>query len=139
MARIAANRERSSAFFTSVVATGQCFTWGDEEGVTPWEDRFGDTLVPVWPDEVWAAAENQADADPGERPLRLGLDDLAPRLERWGALDVLLAVHPVGGSIAGTYTVPEFAEQVLNAVRRDEDSSQHRWLNDFAALRRVLP
>lgn len=139
VARIAANRERSSAFFKSVVATGECFTWGDDEGVAPWEDRFGDALVPVWPDEVSSTGENEADADQGERPLRLGLDDLAPRLQRWGALDVSIAVHPVGGNIAGTFTVPEFVEQMLKAVPQGEDARQQLWMDDFRALRRFLP
>jgi hypothetical protein len=137
--RIRAGRTRSAAFFTTVAAAGECFTWGDDEGVSPWEDRFGDTLVPVWPDELSAASENEADADPGERPLRLGQDDLAARLGRWKAADVGLAVHPVGGRIAGTYTVPEFVEQLLEATAGDEGAAGHRWRDALASLRRVLP
>ena len=139
LSRIKANKERSAAFFASVLATGDCFTWGDEEGVAPWEDRFGDTLVPIWPDELSAVAENQADADHGERPLRLELVDLAPRLRRWRDLDVGLAVHPVGGSIAGTYTVPQFAQQLLSAVAKSHGASQHPWVGEVSTLRPFLP
>ena len=114
--------------------TGGCFTWGDEEGVAAWEDAFGNTLVPVWPDAASAAAENEADAEPAERPQRLELRNLAPRLQRWAAQDVLVGVHPLNGNIAGTYSVAQFVRHLLQAVPQGEDANEHLWLPDLAPL-----
>ncbi len=135
LARIAANRERAERFFASVAASGECFSWGDDDGVAPWEDRFGDMLVPLWPDHRSAVSENEPEAEPGEGPLRLRLSELSLRLERWKSMDVGLAVHPVSGSIAGTYTVTDFVEQLL----RGSGDSSEPWAEALAPLRRVLP
>jgi hypothetical protein len=44
--RIAENRERHAAFFLSLAARRTCFSWGDADGVTPSEDRWGAVLAP---------------------------------------------------------------------------------------------
>lgn len=107
--------------------------------MTAWEDAVGNTLAPVWPDEASATAENEADADSGDGPQRLELCDLAPRLQHWAAQDVLLAVHPLKGSIGGTFSVAEFVAQLLEAVPRDGSANEHPWVPHLAPLRRVLP
>lgn len=136
--RVAANKSRAAAFFRHVVEQGVCFSWGTDEGVTPWEDRNGDTLLPLWPDEASASSENQDDGEPGERVLERPLDELVSSLRRWADADVGIAVHPVDGHIAGTYSVRDFATRLLDEVPQDQRESA-AWMNDPAGLARVLP
>ena len=136
--RIAANKQRAEAFFQHVVDQGVLYTWGSDEGITPWEDRLGDTLLPLWPDEASAFAENQDDVEPGEKVLERRLEELPSSLRRWMDADVGIAVHPVGGNIVGTYRVPEFAARLLKAAKADEREPT-AWMTELAKLVRVLP
>src|SRR5688572_23632201 len=81
--RVAANKARDAAFFPRVVEQGNCFTWGTDAGITPWEDRNGDTLLPFWPDEASAFSENLDDVEPGEKVLERSLEQLVGGLHRW--------------------------------------------------------
>jgi hypothetical protein len=138
--RIAENRQRDAAFFRSLAARRTCFSWGDPDGVTPWEDRWRAVLAPLWPDEAAARVENSGDVGPGETPLEIRLEDLPALLRRWKGQDVDIAVHPVGGSIAGTHSVQEFARRVLDAVGGSpSDPTAPPWMAEVAALRRLLP
>ena len=134
----ATDQARAAAFFLHVVEQGTCSTWGTDEGVTPWEDRNGDMLAPLWPDEASASAENQDDVEPGERVLERPLDELVSSLRRWANADVGIAVHPVDGRIAGTYSVRDFATRLLDAVPQDRRGSA-AWMRDIAGLTRTLP
>jgi hypothetical protein len=136
--RVAANRARDAAFFPRVVQKSKCFTWGTDEGVTPWEDRNGDTLLPFWPDEASAFSENQDDVEPGEKVLERPLDELVSSLRRWVDADVGIAVHPENDDIAGTYSVRDFATRLLHAIPADQRESA-QWVKDLAGLARVLP
>jgi hypothetical protein len=136
--RVAANKARDAAFFPRVVEQGNCFTWGTDEGITPWEDRNGDTLLPFWPDEAAASSENQDDVEPGEKVLERPINELVSSLRRWVDADVGIAVHPVDGNIAGTYSVREFASRLLHAIPVDQRESA-QWVKDLTGLARVLP
>jgi hypothetical protein len=147
--RIAESRARDAAFFRSLAARRTCFGWGDAEGATPWEiaeetpcdDPWeGAVMVPLWPGEAAAQAENSGDVEPGETPLEMRLEDLPARLRRWKDLEIDIAVHPVGGRIACVHSVEEFARRVLDAVGgATEDPAAPRWMAELAALHRVLP
>jgi hypothetical protein len=136
--RVAANKARDAAFFQRVVEQGMCFTWGTDEGTTPWEDRTGDTLLPFWPDEASASSENQDDVEPGEKVLEWPLDQLVSGLRRWVDADVGIAVHPADGNIAATYSVRDFATRLLRGIPADQRASVS-WVEDLAGLARVLP
>jgi hypothetical protein len=136
--RVVANKARDAAFFPRVIEQGRCFTWGTDEGITPWEDRNGDTLLPLWPDEASASFENQDDVEPGEKVLARSLDELVRSLRRWVDADVGIAVHPENGNIAGTYSVRDFATRLLHALSAEQRQSAP-WLKDLTGLARVLP
>ncbi|MGY1712160.1 DUF2750 domain-containing protein [Geodermatophilus sp. SYSU D00758] len=104
----------TAAVWDRLGADGGLWAWGDADGVVPWTRDDGTDLVPLWTSADDAEAECRADAEPGERPVFLAVDELLAEVPDWVAAGVAAAVlQPADGRAAGTVALDELTERLL--------------------------
>ncbi|GAA2568602.1 hypothetical protein GCM10010435_48080 [Winogradskya consettensis] len=101
--------DRVAATFDVLAGKGVLWVWGDEFDTLFTEDARRTTLLPIWPYATVAQLENEEDAEPGEHPIAIPVDEFLkewlPQLEED---DADIAIFPVDGHNAGQLTLKEF-------------------------------
>ena len=99
----------------SIRAGEPLWGWGTEDGLIPWEDRHGRTMLVFWQSEARAIEENVDDeAEPGEKPLPFPISTLLEKLGAWAEKGVaVFGLEPRRGRILYSVTPDEFRNLLL--------------------------
>lgn len=93
------------------------WTWGDENGFTPWIDSHGHDVVPLWSDAEAAKRESQADADVGEGALFISCERMITAIPKWLAAGVPEAgLDSEGGRFLYTIPLEDLADRARAIV-----------------------
>jgi len=111
-------RERIARIWEAARESQGLWAWGSDDGLTPWTDRLGHDLVPLWISAEQAAAENRAESDPDERPVFLTIDYLLQRIPAWQAAGIEETGRQSknGGRFLQTIPLAELADR-LSRIR----------------------
>lgn len=112
-------KARYSLIWDEVAATSGFWSWGDAEGVIPWQGPRRSVLAPLWPSRAWAEASNANDSDSGEHPMHLPLTELKAKVDGWcegGGVDGV-ALFPYRNRITMTLELDEFRPRLVKELR----------------------
>jgi hypothetical protein len=84
--------------------------WGTDDGLIPWEDRHGNTMLVFWKSEARAIEENgEDDSEPSEKALPYSVATLLDRLGPWEDAGVsVIGLEARDGKILYSLTPAEF-------------------------------
>jgi hypothetical protein len=95
------------------------WAWADDQGISPWEDRHGRILLPLWMSEARATEENQRDAEPGEKAVPYAVSILLEKLDGWEEAGVgAIGLEPRDGAILYSLTPAEFRDFLAGGTER---------------------
>ncbi len=109
-------RQRIAQMWEAVRQSQGLWAWGDDQGWTPWTDRLGHDVVPLWTSADQAAEQNQDDSEPGERPLFFSIDYVLERIPAWreaGIAETGLKSED-GGRFLLTIPLEELADRLIH-------------------------
>lgn len=99
-----------------VLTNKELWGWGTNEGVVPWEDSDGVTMIALWQSEARALEENDHDrSGSDEGPIKYTVAELQKRIPSWTRAGCRrYGLEPRRGKILYSLTTKEFKEFITS-------------------------
>lgn len=112
-------RTRTRYFLSKAIDNAWVCAWGDQDGVTMWEDSEGAETIAFWPHPVYAERcyEGDEDRNDTDGPLFYRIDHvLTVSLPILRADGTKIGIFPVGNTFADVLSVDDFASMMESAL-----------------------